>query len=59
MQTQTRYPDLQKAIRAAAMRVLGYQDVNDAAHARCMAALLHAYGSKKRGFMYAEPTLIR
>ena len=57
MQTQTRYPDLQKAIRAAAMRVLGYQDVNDAAHARCMAALLRAYGSKERGFMYAEPTL--
>jgi len=57
MQTQTRYPDLQKAIRAAEIRVLGYQDVNDAAHARCMVALLHAYGSLQRGFLYAEPVL--
>ncbi|HLA43657.1 MAG TPA: NERD domain-containing protein [Aggregatilineales bacterium] len=57
MQTKTRYPDLHRAVQSAKIRVLGYQDVNDSAHARCMAAVLRAYGESDNAFLYAEPHL--
>jgi len=54
---QTNYPDLHRAIQGSKLRAVGYQDVNDAAHARVMAALLRAYGDDPQGFIYAEPSL--
>lgn len=57
MQTKTNFPDLAHAVQAAKLKVLGYQDVNDGAHARCMAALLRVFGDQTQGFLYSEPVL--
>lgn len=57
MPTKIAFPDLSRAVQAAKLKVLGYQDVNDSAHARCMTALLRAFGDQPQGFLYAEPVL--
>jgi superfamily I DNA and RNA helicase len=57
MSTRASYPLLQRAIQAAQIKVVGEQDVHDAAHAHCMAAILQAYGASEQGFLYAEPVL--
>ena len=39
------------------MRVLGYQDIADHAHARSLIALVNAYGGDKAGVIYSEPVM--
>lgn len=57
MATKLQFPQLQSAVQNASLRVVGHQEVNDLAHARCITALLAVYGQSAQGFLYAEPLI--
>lgn len=49
---------IEQAIQDAKIRVIGYNDITNVAHAKFVQALIKAYGDEANGVIYNEPVLL-